>query len=160
MPESDYEYAIPVTIGGAAGNYTLTSPWGNQSCEYALRVISFAGQGGISVSNDGTLRPAASATYATNTTGGQPGEVIFANAAAVVTPSAMFALSPTGILYVTVTGASNVFATIHFRRRLQFATMPNAYVVNPDLISEEVVHAQRARDLAAYTANPARSEGK
>ena len=159
---SEYEYARPTTIGGAAGTYTLTSPWGNQPCEYAVRTVSASGAGGLCVAYDTLSAIAVSATTATNTQGGYVGELYNFSAAtpAPMTPSALFALCPDGVLVLTVTGASNILATIHFRRALGVARMPqNVYHINPDITPAEAVHAQRERDLAAYAANPVKSEG-
>ena len=153
---SEYEYARPLTIGGGAGTYTLTSPW-NGPCEYALRVLSASGAGGLCVATDAMLAIAVSDTTATNTTGGVLAELINFHAAGTLTPAALFALCPDGKLVLTVTGASNILATVHFRRSLGVAREPiQALHINPDLTPEEAVHAQRA---ALYAANPATSEG-
>ena len=159
MPDDGYEYARPTTIGGAAGTFTLQSPWGPQACEYALRIISTSGAGGLCVAADTNSAIAVSDTTVTNPQGGYTGELINLHAAGVVTPAALFASCPLGVLVLTVTGASNILATIHFRRRLQFARMPDVYHINPDTTPEEAIHAQRERDMAAYLANPSKSEG-
>ena len=143
---SEYEYAAPVTIGGGAATYSLLSPW-NTPAEYCTRVISFTGAGGVAITYDGTT-PAVSATTATNTTGGQQGEFYYNGAATPtpLTPAALFAATPTSRLTITVTGASLCLVTIHWRRRLRFAYMPDHYQINPDLVPESAVHAARAQD--------------
>lgn len=154
-----YEYARPVTIGGAAGTYTLTSPW-NGPCEYALRVVSASGAGGLCVSADPMTAISVSDTTSTNLIGGVIAELINFHAAGTLTPAALFASCPDGKLVFTVAGASNILATVHWRRALGRAfEPPSAYHINPDLTPEEAVHAARERDLAAYAANPAKSEG-
>ena len=157
---SEYEYSVPLSIGGAAATYTLTSPWGPTPCEYSVRAVSASGAGGLCVSYDSM---SVNGVTATNTTGGFRGELYNFSAAtpAPMTPSALFAACPNGQLVLTVTGASNIVAVVHFRRALGVAHLPplGVYHINPDLTPEEAVHAQRARDLAAYDANPAKSEG-
>ena len=145
---SDYDYAVPLSIGGAAGTYTLSSPW-NGPCEYALRIISSSGAGGLCVAYDTLTAIAVADTTATNTSGGVRAELINLHAAGTLAPSALFAYCPNGLLILTVTGASNILVTVHFRRKLQFARMPDAYFINPDTTSAEAVHEQRARDAAA-----------
>lgn len=160
MSDLGYEYARPLTIGGGAGTYTLASPWGNQACEYALRIISASGAGGLCVASDTFTAIAVSDTTATNTSGGVVGELINFHAAGTLTPSALFGLCPSGVLTLTVTGSSNILTTIHFRRALGVARLPQeVYHINPDLTPAEAIHAQRERDIAAYQANPAKSEG-
>jgi hypothetical protein len=154
-----YEYARPTSIGGAAGTFTLTSPWGNQACEYAIRVISASGAGGLCVTYDTNSSIAVSDTTVTNSTGGVIGELINCHAAGVYTPAALYSSCPFGVLVLTVTGASNILVTVHWRRQLAFARMPDVYHINPDTTPEEAIHAQRERDLAAYAANPAKAEG-
>ena len=158
MSDAGYEYARPISIGGAAGTYTLTSPW-NGPCEYALRVVSASGAGGLCVAYSSLNPIAVSDTTATNSTGGYVGELINFHAAATITPAALFAMCPEGTILLTVTGASNILATVHFRRMLQFARMPDVYHINPDTMPEEAVHAQRERDMTARLANPAIAEG-
>lgn len=140
-----YEYASPRTIGGGAGTYTVSSPWGPTPFEYAVRVISANGAGGVAITADGTS-PAIAATTVTNTQEGATAEYIFVGAAGNITPSALFAACPSGRLTVTISGASNILLTIHMRRILQFAHMPDVYHINPDTTPEEAIHAQRAID--------------
>lgn len=157
---AEYEYARPITIGGGAGTYTLTSPWGNQACEYAVRVISTSGAGGLCIGYDNLSAISVSDTTATNPQGGYAGELLNFHSAATITPSALFSLCQNGVLVLTVAGASNILTTIHWRRALGVARMPlEVYHINPDLMPEEAIHAARERDLAAYAANPAKSEG-
>lgn len=153
--DDGYEYSIPLTIGGGAAVYTLSCPWGPTPCEYTLRLISFTGAGGVAITYDGST-PAISSTTATDRVSGYPGELIYNPAATPtpLTPSAVFALCPNGRLTITVTGASQCLITVHFRRRLQFATMPEALHANPELVSEQEFHARRAADAAgAITRN-------
>lgn len=157
---SEYEYARPNTIGGGAGTYTLVSPWGNQACEYALGVISTSGVGGLCIATDTLSAIAVSDTTATNTQNGYIGELIYFHAAATLPPAAIFSLCPNGVLTITVTGASNILTIIRFRRQLGIAHLPQqVYHINPDTTPQEAIHAQRERDMAAYLANPAKSEG-
>lgn len=156
-----YEYARPVTIGGAAGTFTLISPW-NGPCEYCVRTISASGAGGLCVSTDTMLTLAVSDTTVTNPTGGFVGELYNFHSAtpAPLALSALFAACPDGKLVLTVTGASNILAVVNFRRALGVAyEPPTVYHINPDTTPAEAIHAQRARDIAAYAANPAKSEG-
>lgn len=146
--DAGYEYAVPVTIGGPAATYTLTSPW-NGPAEYCTRMVSFTGAGGVALTYDDT-RPAVTTTTATNTTGGQPGELFYTSAAGTLAPAALFALCPTGRLTLTITGASNVLVTIHWRRRLEFANIGDFYHINPDTTPEEAVAAARAIDAQKH----------
>lgn len=155
---SEYEYTMPRTIGGAAGTFTLTSPW-NTPCEYCIRAISASGAGGLCVSIDAMQTVAVSDTTVTNPTGGFQGELYNFHSAtpAPLALSALFSACPTGTVVLTVTGASNILATVHFRRALGVAREPiQALHINPDVTPEEAVHAQRA---AMYQANPITSEG-
>ena len=143
---SEYEYAAPVTIGGGAATYSLISPW-NTPAEYATRVVSFSAPGGVAITYDGTT-PAVTTTTATNLTGGQTGELYLMDATNPnpITPAALFAACPTNRLTITVTGTTTCLVTIHWRRRLRFAYMPDHYQINPDLVPESAVHAARAQD--------------
>lgn len=157
---SEYEYARPITIGGAAGTYILASPWGPQACEYALGVISTSGAGGLCIATDALSAIAVSDTTATNVQGGYVGELINFHAAGTIPPAAIFSLCPGGTLVLTVTGASHILTIIRFRRQLGVAHLPQqVYHINPDTTPQEAIHAQRERDMAAYLANPAKSEG-
>lgn len=105
------------------------------------------------------LTIAVSDTTATNTTGGYTGELYNFHSAtpAPLALSALFSACPDGKVVLTVTGASNLLAIVHFRRALGVAREPiQALHINPDVTPEEAIHAQRA---AMYQANPITSEG-
>lgn len=130
MPDTDYEYSVPQTVGGLTGVYSLRSPF-PQDSEVAVLSVTFTDTGYIFVGPD------ASPPTISNTTAmqGQRGQTFNGTANFNITPDALFwkmDADQTIYINVSITASHAGLVTLIFRRHRKVRGMENPAEHNPE----------------------------